>query len=913
MSKDSLQLPKTAFSMKANLPSKEPGILEKWEKNKMYEKLRKISKGREKFVLHDGPPYANGHIHMGTALNKILKDMVTRFHQMQGKDSIYVPGWDCHGLPIEWKIEELYKKNKKNKDEVPIKDFRSECRDFAKKWIEIQTKEFKRLGVVGDFDNYYSTMSFNGEAQIVRELGKFLLDKSLYQGFKPVLWSTVEKTALADAEVEYKDHTSNTIYAAFKIKKTDKDFLKDANIVIWTTTPWTIPANKALAFNSSLDYSLIEIEGLDNFKEKKIVIAKELIKSVSESCGLEKFKVVKNFKGSELNKTVCSHPFLKLGYDYDVPMFDARFVTLEQGTGIVHCAPSHGVDDFNLCLKNNIESKYTVDDSGYYTKEIPYFEKTHVFKADPIVIDNLREQKKLLKNDKLQHSYPHSWRSKAPLIYRATPQWFISMEINSLRKKALKAINETDFYPVKGKERLLSMIEGRPDWCVSRQRVWGVPLPIFINKKTKEPLRDKKVIDRIADIYEKEGSDCWFTEKSKRFLGDDYNEKDFDKLNDIVEVWFDSGSTHSFVLEQRKDLKWPADMYLEGSDQHRGWFHSSLLESCGTRGKAPFESILSHGFVVDGKGMKMSKSAGNVILPEDILKNYGADILRAWVCASDYAEDLRIDKTILAQHAESYRKIRNTFRFILGNIKDNFEPQNINDVEIKDFPELERYILNRLFFVDQSIEENLKNYNFHKIYKELLNFCTLDLSSFYFDIRKDTLYCDSLESAKRKACIKVLNIVLECLLKWFAPIFVFTTDEIFSLINKTDDSIHEKTFVKIPESWKDLKLDNKWKDLFKIKQEANVAIEEKRANKEIGSSLEAEIEIFVNTNEYNLLDGLDLAEYFITSKAQKFKNKKKEEGIKILVKKSNGTKCPRCWKIIQNKCNRCDEVQKLLQ
>ena len=913
MSKDSLQLPKTAFSMKANLPSKEPGILEKWEKNKMYEKLRKISKGREKFVLHDGPPYANGHIHMGTALNKILKDMVTRFHQMQGKDSIYVPGWDCHGLPIEWKIEELYKKNKKNKDEVPIKDFRSECRDFAKKWIEIQTKEFKRLGVVGDFDNYYSTMSFNGEAQIVRELGKFLLDKSLYQGFKPVLWSTVEKTALADAEVEYKDHTSNTIYAAFKIKKTDKDFLKNANIVIWTTTPWTIPANKALAFNSSLEYSLIEIEGLDNFKEKKIVIAKELIKSVTESCGLEKFKVVKNFKGSELNKTICSHPFLKLGYDYDVPMFDARFVTLEQGTGIVHCAPSHGVDDFNLCLKNNIESKYTVDDSGYYTKEIPYFEKTHVFKADPIVIDNLREQKKLLKNDKLQHSYPHSWRSKAPLIYRATPQWFISMEINSLRTKALKAINETDFYPVKGKERLLSMIEGRPDWCVSRQRVWGVPLPIFINKKTKEPLRDKKVIDRIADIYEKEGSDCWFTEKSKRFLGDDYSEKDFDKLNDIVEVWFDSGSTHSFVLEQRKDLKWPADMYLEGSDQHRGWFHSSLLESCGTRGKAPFESILSHGFVVDGKGMKMSKSAGNVILPEDILKNYGADILRAWVCASDYAEDLRIDKTILAQHAESYRKIRNTFRFILGNIKDNFEPQNINNLEIKDFPELERYILNRLFFVDQSIEENLKNYNFHKIYKELLNFCTLDLSSFYFDIRKDTLYCDSLESAKRKACIKVLNIVLECLLKWFAPIFVFTTDEIFSLINKTDDSIHEKTFVKIPESWKDLKLDNKWKDLFKIKQEANVAIEEKRANKEIGSSLEAEIEIFVNTNEYNLLDGLDLAEYFITSKAQKFKNKKKEEGIKILVKKSNGTKCPRCWKIIQNKCNRCDEVQKLLQ
>jgi len=910
MSKENIQLPKTAFSMKANLPSKEPTILEKWEKDKIFEKLRKNSKGKEKFILHDGPPYANGNIHMGTALNKILKDMITRFHQMNGKDSVYVPGWDCHGLPIEWKIEEQYKKNKKNKDQVPIKDFRNECREFAKKWIEIQAKEFKRLGVVGDFNNYYSTMSFKGEAQIVRELGKFLLDKSLYQGFKPVLWSTVEKTALADAEVEYMDHTSNTIYAAFKIKNTDKDFLKDANIIIWTTTPWTIPANKALAFNSSLEYSLIEISSLDNFKEKKIIIAKDLVNSVVKSCEIEKFKIIKNFKGSDLKKTICSHPFLKLGYDYDVPMFEAKFVNLEQGTGIVHCAPSHGVDDFNLCLKNNIESKYTIDNSGYYTDEILCFSKTHVFKADPIVIEKLKEEKKLLKNDKLQHSYPHSWRSKAPLIYRATPQWFISMNINSLRDKAIKAINETNFYPPKGKERLLSMIEGRPDWCVSRQRVWGVPLPIFINKKTKEPLRDQKVIDRIADIYEKEGSDCWFTADAKKFLGSDYNEKDYEKLNDIVEVWFDSGSTHSFVLEQREDLKWPADMYLEGSDQHRGWFHSSLLESCGTRGRAPFESILSHGFVVDGKGMKMSKSAGNVVSPEDILKNYGADILRAWVSASDYAEDLRIDKTILSQHAESYRKIRNTFRFILGNIKDNFEPQNIENLKIENFSELERYILNRLFFIDQSIKENLKNYNFHKIYKELLNFCTLDLSSFYFDIRKDVLYCDSPVSKKRKECIIVLNIILDCLLRWFAPIFVFTTEEIFSLVNKKNDSIHEKIFLKIPNSWKDIKLNDKWKNLYKIKQEANIAIEQKRASKEIGSSLEAEIEIFVNSDDYNLMEGLDLAEYFITSSAKKIKNKNKEDKIKIIVKKSKGTKCPRCWKVIKGKCIRCDQVIK---
>jgi isoleucyl-tRNA synthetase len=906
MPKDNLHLPKTAFSMKASLPTKEPLILDKWEKNKIFEKLRKNSKGKEKFILHDGPPYANGHIHMGTALNKILKDMIIRFHQMNGKDSVYVPGWDCHGLPIEWKIEEQYKKKKKNKDEIPIKDFRQECREFAKSWIDVHIKEFKRLGVVGDFENYYSTMSNESEAQIVRELGKFLLDGSLYQGFKPVLWSTVEKTALADAEVEYMDHTSNTIFAAFKVKDTQKDFLKDTNIIIWTTTPWTIPANKALAFNHSIEYSVVEISNLDNFKEKKIVVATNLIDSIIKSCGIDKYKILKNFKGSEFQGTICSHPFLKIDFKHDIPMLDAGFVNLDQGTGIVHCAPSHGPDDFNLCLKNNIPSSYTVDNAGLYTKEIPFFSGTHIFKADNLVIEKLKEHNNLLKNDKLHHSYPHSWRSKAPLIYRATPQWFISMEKNSLRDKAIKAINETKFFPEKGKERLLSMVEGRPDWCVSRQRVWGVPLPLFINKKTKEPLRDKKVIDRIAEIYEKEGSDCWFTDDMEKFLGKDYDSKDYDKLNDIVEVWFDSGSTHSFVLEKRKDLKWPADMYLEGSDQHRGWFHSSLLESCGTRGRAPFESILSHGFVVDGKGLKMSKSTGNVISPEEILKDYGADILRAWVASSDYAEDLRIDKTILTQHAESYRKIRNTFRFILGNIRDNFEKQSIENLDTTGFEELEQYVLHKLYSLDQSIKENLKNYNFHKLYKELLNFCKLDLSSFYFDIRKDVLYCDSLKSKKRKECIIVLNIILDCLLKWFAPIFVFTTDEIYSLISNNTKSIHEHTFSVIPNKWENKNLAEKWKKLFKIKQEANIAIEEKRASKEIGSSLEAEIKINIGKKNYELLKGLDLAEYFITSKAEKFKDENINEELKIEVKKISGAKCPRCWKILDNKCTRCE-------
>ena len=902
MSKDTLQLPKTAFSMKANLPTKEPEILKKWENNKLFEKIRKNSKGKEKFVLHDGPPYANGHIHMGTALNKILKDVITRFHQMSGKDSVYVPGWDCHGLPIEWKIEEQYKKRKKNKDEVPIKDFRKECREFAKSWIDVHVKEFKRLGVVGDFDNYYSTMSNDAEAQIVRELGKFLLDGSLYQGFKPVLWSTVEKTALADAEVEYMDHTSNTIYVAFKVKETNKEFLKDTSIIIWTTTPWTIPANKALAFNSNIDYSILEINELKNFKEKKIVVAKNLINEITNQCEIKNFKELKTFKGSEFKGTICSHPFSNLGFGYNVPLLDAQFVNLDQGTGIVHCAPSHGPDDFNLCLKNNIASLYTVDNAGLYTKEIPYFTNTHIFKADPIVIEKLKEQNKLLKNDKLNHSYPHSWRSKAPLIYRATPQWFISMQKNDLRKKAIKAINDTVFYPKKGKDRLLSMVEGRPDWCVSRQRVWGVPLPIFINKKTKEPLRDQKVIDRVAKIYEEQGSDCWFTDDPKVFLGDEYNPNEYDKLNDIVEVWFDSGSTHSFVLEKRKDLKWPADMYLEGSDQHRGWFHSSLLESCGTRGRAPFESILSHGFVVDGKGMKMSKSLGNVISPEDILKNYGADILRVWVASSDYSEDLRIDKNILTQHAESYRKIRNTFRFMLGNLQDKFEQQNFEKLDPKDYDELEQYILHKLYCISKSVTDNLKNYNFHKLYKELLNFCTLDLSSFYFDIKKDVLYCDSIKSQKRKNCVKLLNILLECLLKWFAPILVFTTEEIFNLINKDGSSIHEYYFLTVPKKWENKRLSDKWEQLFKIKQEANIAIEEKRSSKEIGSSLEAEIKLFLNKDKFDLLRDLDLAEYLITSKAEKVLSEK--DGVKIEVKKANGKKCTRCWKILEEKCSR---------
>jgi len=914
MSKENINLPKTVFSMKANLPAKEPGMIKYWDKINLYQKLRDSSKNKEKFILHDGPPYANGNIHMGTALNKILKDIVTKFHQMDDKDSVYVPGWDCHGLPIEWKIEEQYKKNKKNKDEVPVKDFRLECREFAEKWIKVHIKEFRRLGVEGDWKNYYSTMSFDAEAQIVRELGKFLLDGSLYKGFKPVLWSTVEKTALADAEVEYKDHTSNTVYVGFKVKTSKINLLKDAEIIIWTTTPWTIPANKALAYNKNLDYSIIEINSVSgNFNNKKIVIATQLLDQVLKECEIGTYKLIEKIKGKDFEGTICSHPFENLGYQHDVPMLEANFVTLEQGTGFVHCAPSHGPDDFNLCLKHGIKSLDTIDDDGRYTKHIKKFEGIHIFKADQIVIENLKECKKLLANGKLNHSYPHSWRSKAPLVHRATSQWFISMEKKDLRKKALKAIDDTDFYPARGKERIRSMIETRPDWCISRQRVWGVPLPIFVSKKTKEPLRDPEIIENIAKIYEKEGADCWFDGNPQKFLGKKYKIEDYIQSTDICEVWFDSGSTHSFVLEKRKDLMWPASMYLEGSDQHRGWFHSSLLESCGTRGRAPFNSILSHGFVVDGKGLKMSKSTGNIIAPEDILKKYGADILRAWVAASDYSEDLRLDYSILEQHAESYRKIRNTFRFLLGNLKDQKINFDSNSKEIEKWPELERFMLHQIFILNKNFKEYFKEYNFHKLYRELLNFCSLDLSAFYFDIRKDTLYCDDIKSPQRQICINLLSLVLDMLLKWFAPILSFTTEEIFQIINQgKNSSIHLDTFPNIPSQWKNENLFQKWNKLKIIRNVANAAIEIKRSSKEIGSSLEANVQIYLDKEYLNLVKDVNLSEYFITSKASamlmvnddKLFKLDEVDNIKVLVTKAKGKKCSRCWKILENVCQR---------
>jgi len=879
----------------------------------LYEKIRLKRAGREKFVLHDGPPYANGNIHIGTALNKILKDIVVKFKSINGRDCPYVPGWDCHGLPIEWKIEELNKKKGVDKKNISILDFRNQCREFAKEWIEIQKDQFKRLGVLGDWENYYATMSNNAEAQIASEILKFLKNGGLYKGYKPVLWSVVESTALADAEVEYQDHISNQIYVKFKLQNQFKGY-DNLNIIIWTTTPWTIPCNRALAYNPNLEYGIYE-----NEDGEKIIISKDLFENFRSVTNCNS-KILNTFSGNELSGLRAHHPFYELGYEFDVPLLEADFVTTEQGTGIVHVAPSHGPDDFALGLKNEIKAENTIDDSGYYTNIIKHFEGTHIFKADKIIIEELKKLKKLVFTAEYKHSYPHSWRSKAPLVHRATPQWFISMDSNDLRKKAIENIENTVFFPAIGKNRIKGMIETRPDWCISRQRFWGVPLPIFINKKNHEPLIDDEVNKNIYEIFKKEGSDAWYKRNLSDFLGEKYNSEEYNKVEDIVEVWFDSGSTHAYVLENRKDLNWPADMYLEGSDQHRGWFHSSLLHSVGTRGTAPYKSILTHGFVVDGKGQKMSKSLGNVVAPEEIIKRNGADILRLWVVASDYSEDLRIDQSIITQHSESYRKIRNTLRFILGNIFDEFSFKEIENIKFENLDILDSFILNKIYNLDKTFDGYVENNEFHKIYVDVLNFCTVDLSSFYFDIRKDCLYCDDLNSEKRSNCIKVLKVCLYFLMKWLNPILAFTIEEVFQTLklrDKNKPSLFEESIFlfdfKNIQFGREIQFDvEQWTLLRKIKTEINQIVEDLRNKKIIKSSLEIKITLSFSENYKNIFNNINLSDFFICSEVGFIDEKNNssmqilecDNNIKVLIEKAVGKKCDHCWKVSSSPCER---------
>jgi isoleucyl-tRNA synthetase len=907
-------LPQTDFPMRGELPKREPALLARWEKIGLYRRQRAAAKGREKYVLHDGPPYANGNLHIGHALNKILKDVINRAQQMLGRDAIYVPGWDCHGLPIEWKIEEEYRAKKKSKDEVPILEFRKECRDFAAHWIGVQRAEFERLGVLGDWEHPYTTMEFSAEAQIVREIGKFLMNGGLFRGSKPVMWSVVEQTALAEAEVEYHDHTSTQVWVKFPVAKASVPALQGASVVIWTTTPWTLPGNRAIAFNEALDYVVIEVQSLRDGSAatigEKLVVAAPLEVNFAEIAKLGgKVELV---SGKYLAGTVCHHPLHGKGYDFDVPLLAGDFVTDIDGTGFVHIAPGHGADDFELGQKHNIPVPATVGPDGSYYDSVPLFAGKRVYRpngkegdANRAVIEALKDAHALLAEAKLVHSYPHSWRSKAPLIFRTTPQWFIGMEKNHLREKALKAIAETKWYPPQGQNRIAAMIETRPDWCISRQRAWGVPIAVFVEKKSGEMLRDQAVVDRIAQAFEQQGADAWYSTDPARFLGPGRDPNDYEQIKDVVDVWFDSGSTHAFVLEQRPELQWPASLYLEGSDQHRGWFHSSLLESCGTRGRAPYEAVLTHGFVLDEQGRKMSKSLGNVVAPQQVVSQSGADILRLWVVASDYSEDLRIGPEILKYQADVYRRLRNTLRYLLGALAGFRESER---VAAKDMPELERYILHRLAESDALVRETAEAYDFHTMFTALHNLCAVDLSAFYFDVRKDSLYCDAPDALRRRATRTVLDHVFEHLVRWLAPVLCFTAEEAWLSRHgeAEDSSVHLKLYRDVPSAWRDDALGAKWTKIRELRRVVTGAIEVERAQKRIGSSLQAAVEIFAAPEWIVPLAGIDLPELCITSAAALKSGAVPADafalgdapGVGVRVSLAPGEKCERCWRVL---------------
>ncbi|WP_417841776.1 isoleucine--tRNA ligase [Terasakiella sp.] len=922
--KSTVFLPKTDFPMRAGLAQKEPQILAKWEEIGLYEKLREDAKGREPFVLHDGPPYANGHLHIGHALNKILKDIIVRSQQMMGKNANYVPGWDCHGLPIEWKIEEKYRKKKKDKDQVPVLEFREECRQFAKEWINIQREEFKRLGLVGNWEDPYLTMTNRAEAIIAKELCRFLMNGSLYKGAKPVMWSPVEKTALAEAEVEYFDHESTTIHVRFKVEETKLDVIKDATIVIWTTTPWTMPGNRAISYGNDIDYAVYEVldvhDGSLARVGEKICLADALTAEVMGEAKVADFKQIAQFKGKELEGTICSHPWRGRDYDFDVPCIAGDHVTTEAGTGFVHTAPGHGQEDWEVSMQYGIAVPDTVGPDGCYYDHVPIFAGEHVYKVAPHVLEQLTEVGSLLASGKITHSYPCSWRSKAKLIFRNTPQWFISMETNGLREKALKAIDETRFVPAAGRNRLGGMIKDRPDWCVSRQRAWGVPITVFVDKKTGEPLRDQNVVDRIIKAFEEEGADAWYSREPQEFLGNEYSADDFEQVTDILDVWFDSGSTHAFVLEDRDDLTWPASLYLEGSDQHRGWFHSSLLESCGTRGRAPYDAVLTHGFVLDEKGYKMSKSLGNVTSPQDVNNQYGADILRLWVVSADTADDLRIGPEIIKQQSDVYRRLRNTLRYLLGNL-DGFT--DAEKLPIEEMPELERWVLHRLFTLDKQLRKACNDFVFHKAFAELHHFCAVELSAFYFDIRKDAVYCDGADSVRRRAARTVLDILFNTLSAWFAPFMVFTTEEAWtSRFGEDADSVHLRQFPEIPANWQDDALAAKWAKVRDLRKVVTGALELKRKEKVIGASLQAAPDVYAPAEYVEAMNGIDLAELSITSAAQLHEGDVPSDafimedikGIGVVFKEAEGGKCERCWQILPEVsdeggiCKRCEDA-----
>nr|WP_319251969.1 isoleucine--tRNA ligase [uncultured Celeribacter sp.] len=984
--KDTLNLPKTDFPMRAGLPKREPGWLARWAQIGVYDRLREKGKAdaRPPFVLHDGPPYANGHLHIGHALNKTIKDIITRSHQMMGFDARYVPGWDCHGLPIEWKIEEQYRKKGKNKDDVPVIDFRRECRAFADEWVGIQREEFKRLGVYGTWDDPYLTMNYHAEAVIAEEFMKFLMNGTLYQGSKPVMWSPVEKTALAEAEIEYHDHKSHTIWVPFKVVDAAdvsepaiklqtptealssrphvglSDDLLEARVVIWTTTPWTIPSNKAVAYNPKIAYGLYKVEATEEESWTKpgdlYVFADALAEDALGKSRVTGFTRVRDVQAQELDGLTLAHPFAGAeganGYwDYEVPMIDGDHVTDDAGTGFVHTAPSHGADDYECFVKRNWLDRMThnVGEESEFLPHVPFFAGLRVFdhkgkegKANAEVINKLVEVGGIIARGRVTHSYPHSWRSKAPVIFRNTPQWFAAVDKtledgmgsygDTIRERALNSIDQlVKWTPQTGRNRLYSMIENRPDWVLSRQRAWGVPLTCFTKKGLLPTddgflLRNDEVNQRISAAFEENGADVWYEEGFKeKVLGGIVDPAEYDQVYDVLDVWFDSGSTHAFVLRDREDgtPDGIADVYMEGTDQHRGWFHSSLLQACGTKGRAPYKNVVTHGFTLDEKGMKMSKSLGNTILPEQIVKQYGADVLRLWVAQTDYTADQRIGPEILKGVADSYRRLRNTMRFMLGSLADFSEADRVDPAEM---PELERWVLHRLAELDTQVREAYETFDFSGVWQAVFNFATVDLSSFYFDIRKDALYCDG-DTLRRRAARTVLDILFHRLTTWLAPILVFTMEEVWlERFPGDDSSVHLIDFPPATPGWLDGDLAEKWARIRKARRVVTAALEVQRRDKVIGASLEAAPVVHVEDEAVlAALRTVDFEDLCITSDialtadpvpSEAFRLDGEVDGIGVVFEKAHGEKCQRCWKILPDVgshqhagvCGRCDEA-----
>ncbi len=900
--KTTLNLPKTEFPMKANLVNREPELIDKWKSEGLYNIIRQQSRDRKKYMLHDGPPYANGNIHMGHALNKILKDIIIKLKQMSGYDAPYVPGWDCHGLPIEHKVDKELGKKKSEMSQVDIRKF---CRKYAERYVNIQSKEFERLGVMGEWDNPYLTMNYAYEAAIVREFGKFALNGGLFRSKKPVYWCNSCRTALAEAEVEYEDHKSPSIYVKFPVVSDISQVvpaLKDKKVffVIWTTTPWTIPANLAIALNPEFDYVAAEIDN-----GEVLILAEGLFNICMESFGFEKYKILDRFSSKILENQKARHPL----YERESIVVLADYVTLEAGTGCVHTAPGHGREDYETGLRYGLEVYSPVDDSGRFTNDVEFFAGQEVFSANNDVKQKLREAGALVREDTISHEYPHCWRCKRPVIFRSTEQWFISMEKNDLRKKALEEIKKVSWFPSWGEERISLMIANRPDWCISRQRAWGVPITVLFCKDCGQMIISQEIIDHVVNLVEKHGADVWFAEPEENLVPPGTGcpgcgGKNFKKETDILDVWFDSGVSHAAVMEQREYLSSPSDLYLEGSDQHRGWFHSSLLCSTGTRGVAPYKSVLTHGFVVDGKGKAMHKSAGNVVAPETLIKKYGAEILRLWVAGEDYRDNIKVSNEIMQRLTEAYRRIRNTCRFLLGNL-DGFDPEK-DRIPYNEMMELDRWALHRLQEINERISKGYDTFEFHVVYHTLHNFCVIDLSSFYLDIIKDRLYVSPPESVARRSAQTAMYEILDVLVRLMAPVLSFTADEVWQHMTKSDKftSVHTNLFIPVKEDYKDQTLAERWDKILKLRKEVTKALELARKDKLIGHSLDASITLDLPDDFKSLLLPYmdELHSIFIVSSVKSasldgddYYSSEEIQGLKIKIESSSDEKCERCW------------------